>query len=59
MNIAQKEAPSPLADLTDMQALWFLQEEADAYRRQGNFGMALKRYIQIDKVRRSSEFLSC
>lgn len=33
-----------MSDLTDLQCLWFLQEEGDSYRRNGNLAMALKRY---------------
>jgi tetratricopeptide (TPR) repeat protein len=46
----RKEAESPLQDLTDMQCLWFLSEEAHSYRRQGNYGLALKRYHAIEKI---------
>jgi len=38
------------ADLTEMQCLWFLQEEGDSYRRNGNLGMALKRYQSLASV---------
>lgn len=41
-----------VADLTDLQCLWFLQEEGDAYRRNGNLAMALKRYQALVNVRR-------
>ncbi|ORX38583.1 NMDA receptor-regulated protein 1-domain-containing protein [Kockovaella imperatae] len=34
-------------DLTDLQCLWFLQEEGDSYRANGNLGMALKRYQSL------------
>jgi len=43
-------AESPLADLTEMQCLWFLLAEGDSYRRQGKLGLALKRYHQIERV---------
>jgi NMDA receptor-regulated protein 1 len=46
----QKDATSPAADLEDMQSLFFLVEDGDAYRRAGNLGMALKRYISVQKV---------
>lgn len=49
-SIRQSDAASPLSDLTDMQALWFLQEEAEAYTRLGKTGLALKRYHQLLKV---------
>lgn len=40
-----------------MQCLWFLLEEGESWKRQGNTGMALKRLHQIDKV--SSAGKSC
>jgi hypothetical protein len=33
-----------------MQALWYAQETADAHFRQGNYGRALKKYLEIDHV---------
>ncbi|KAK4688996.1 N-alpha-acetyltransferase 15/16, NatA auxiliary subunit, partial [Tremellales sp. Uapishka_1] len=44
MALFTKKDMTSAADLTDMQCLWFLHEEGDAYRRSGNLGMALKRY---------------
>ena len=41
---------SAVTDLTDLQCLWFLQEEGDSYRRNGNLGMALKRYQTLAEV---------
>ncbi|KAL6921637.1 hypothetical protein ACHAP8_011514 [Fusarium lateritium] len=37
----------PLADLLDMQSVWFLTEDGEAYARQGNIALALKRFKQI------------
>jgi len=37
-------------DLTEMQCLWFLQETGDANRRNGQLGLALKRYHATAKV---------
>lgn len=34
-----------------MQSLLYLLEEADAYRKAGKLGLALKRYVGIEKVR--------
>ena len=48
--LLQKDAPSPGADLEDMQSVLFLLEDADAYRRNGNLAMALKRYTSIQKL---------
>jgi len=45
----QKDMAAP-ADLTEMQCLWFLQEEGDSYRRNGNLAMALKRYQSLATV---------
>ena len=39
-----KKDMSPVADLTDLQCLWFLQEEGDAHNRNGELALALKRY---------------
>ncbi|KAH9849573.1 NMDA receptor-regulated protein 1a [Lenzites betulinus] len=46
----KKDAPSPSQDLEDMQSLLYLIEEADAHRRNGNYAMALKRYLAVQKV---------
>ncbi|OCF40829.1 peptide alpha-N-acetyltransferase [Kwoniella heveanensis CBS 569] len=45
-----KKDLTPVQDLTDLQCLWFLQEEGDAYKRNGNLAMALKRYQALAKV---------
>ncbi|KAH7193230.1 NMDA receptor-regulated protein 1-domain-containing protein [Fusarium flagelliforme] len=37
----------PLADLLEMQSIWFLTEDGEAYARQGNIALALKRFQQI------------
>lgn len=46
----QKDAPSPAADLEDMQSLLFLLNEADAYRRNGKLNLALKKYMAVKKI---------
>jgi hypothetical protein len=46
----QKDAPTPGADLKDMQCSWYLIEEGDAYRRAGNLPLAVKRYEQVIAV---------
>ncbi|KAH8090651.1 NMDA receptor-regulated protein 1-domain-containing protein, partial [Filobasidium floriforme] len=43
----KKDAPTPGADLKDMQCSWYLIEEGDAYRRAGNLPLAVKRYEQV------------
>ncbi|TAQ88550.1 hypothetical protein B7494_g3166 [Chlorociboria aeruginascens] len=40
----------PLADLQDMQCMWFLNEDGQSYLRQGKFGLALKRFTTIYNV---------
>lgn len=42
--------PTPLEDLVDMQCLWFLQEEGDAFLAKDDLGRALRRYHQIFDV---------
>ncbi|ROV86969.1 hypothetical protein VSDG_10077 [Cytospora chrysosperma] len=37
----------PLADLLDMQSVWFLTEDGEAHARLGNVGLALKRFHTI------------
>lgn len=45
-----KKDMTAVADLTDMQSLWFLTEEGDAYNRAGALAMALKRYQSLVTV---------
>jgi peptide alpha-N-acetyltransferase len=40
----------PLADLHDMQCMWFLTEDGESYARQGKLGLALKRFTSIYNV---------
>ncbi|PHH92059.1 hypothetical protein CDD83_9085 [Cordyceps sp. RAO-2017] len=40
----------PLADLLDMQCVWYLTEDGEAYARQGNIGLALKRFHAIGNI---------
>ncbi|KAI9158847.1 N-alpha-acetyltransferase 16, NatA auxiliary subunit [Paramyrothecium foliicola] len=40
----------PLADLLDMQCVWYLTEDGEAYARQGNTGLALKRFHAIGNI---------
>ncbi|KAE9391110.1 N-terminal acetyltransferase A, auxiliary subunit [Gymnopus androsaceus JB14] len=46
----KKDAPSPGADLEDMQSLFYLLEEGDAHQRAGRLNLALKRYTAVQKV---------
>jgi hypothetical protein len=38
-------------DAADMQVVWFLQECGEAHLRLCNYGRALKKFSQIEKVR--------
>ncbi|KAL1862701.1 hypothetical protein VTK73DRAFT_6678 [Phialemonium thermophilum] len=40
----------PLADLLDMQCMWFLTEDGEAYARRGNVGLALKRFHTVYNI---------
>lgn len=40
----------PLVDLTDMQCIWFLTEDGEAWQRRGDIGLALKRYHTIFNI---------
>jgi peptide alpha-N-acetyltransferase len=40
----------PLVDLLDMQCVWYLTEDGEAYARQGNIGLALKRFHAIGNI---------
>lgn len=40
----------PLADLLDMQCIWFLTEDGESYARQGNTGLALKRLHAVANI---------
>ncbi|TDL19618.1 N-terminal acetyltransferase A auxiliary subunit [Rickenella mellea] len=46
----KKDAASPGADLEDMQSLLYMLEEASAQNRLNRPGLALKRYLAIQKV---------
>ncbi|KAG8409445.1 hypothetical protein J3459_017483 [Metarhizium acridum] len=40
----------PLADLLDMQCVWYLTEDGEAYARRGNIGLALKRFHAVANI---------
>lgn len=46
----QRDAPSPGADLEEMQSLLYLVEEGRAYHSVGKLSLALKRYKAVEKV---------
>ncbi|KAF4122363.1 N-alpha-acetyltransferase 15/16, NatA auxiliary subunit [Geosmithia morbida] len=46
----QDTVGGPLADLLDMQCIWFLTEDGEALSRSGNIGMALKRLHAVANI---------
>ncbi|PON27599.1 acetyltransferase [Trichoderma gamsii] len=40
----------PLADLLEMQCIWYLTEDGEAYARRGNIGLALKRFQALNNI---------
>lgn len=40
----------PLGDLHDMQCVWYITEDGESYVRQGNLGLALKRFTAISSI---------
>jgi N-alpha-acetyltransferase 15/16, NatA auxiliary subunit len=40
----------PLVDLLEMQCVWFLTEDGESYTRQGNIGLALKRFHSVQNI---------
>lgn len=45
-----KTSGGPLADLLDMQCMWYLTEDGQSYLRQRKLGLALKRFHQIRNI---------
>ncbi|KAH7926272.1 N-terminal acetyltransferase A, auxiliary subunit [Leucogyrophana mollusca] len=46
----KKDAPSPGADLEDMQSWQYLIEEGDAQQRNGKPNLALKKYYAVERI---------
>lgn len=40
----------PLADLLDMQCIWYMTEDGESYARQGNIALALKRFHTVANI---------
>ncbi|KAL6717913.1 hypothetical protein ACLMJK_003998 [Lecanora helva] len=40
----------PLGDLHDMQCVWYITEDGEAYFRQGKLGLALKRFTSVASI---------
>lgn len=50
-NFTRNEAVGgPLGDLHDMQCVWYITEDGEAYVRQGKLGLALKRFTSIYSI---------
>eukprot|EP00122_Pirum_gemmata_P010604 Pgem_evm1s9810 len=44
-----REGVDQVDNLVEMQCMWFEQYYGDSSLRVGNYGMALKKFIQVDK----------
>lgn len=44
------DSTDPMGDLLDMQCIWYLTEDGEAFARTGNTGMALKRFHAIANI---------
>ncbi|MBW0482768.1 hypothetical protein O181_022483 [Austropuccinia psidii MF-1] len=49
------DAPDPVSDLVDMQAVWYVTAEAEAAFRVSDWGLSLKRFHQVIEIFRQWE----
>ena len=47
-----REGVSPMDNLNEMQCMWFQTEAAKSYASQAKWGDAIKKCIEVDRVRR-------
>ena len=48
-----REGVAPMDNLNEMQCMWFQTHCAAAFQRRGEWGNALKKCIEVDRVRAS------
>ncbi len=48
-----REGTSPMDNLNEMQCMWFQTECAKTYKRSGKYGEALKKCLEVDRVRKN------
>ena len=46
-----REGVAPMDNLNEMQCMWFQTQCAAAFQRRGEWGNALKKCIEVDRVR--------
>ena len=53
-----REGVAPMDNLNEMQCMWFQTQCAAAFQRRGEGGNALKKCIEVDRVRTSQQKLA-
>ena len=53
-----REGVAPMDNLNEMQCMWFQTQCAAAFQRRGEWGNALKKCIEVDRVRTSQQKLA-
>jgi len=53
-----REGVSAMENLNEMQCMWFQTECANAFQRMGRFGEAIKKCVEIDRVRKITRLQS-